>query len=279
MANMKRLVTLILLVLGSFKVFAQQDSTQKATLTLAALYNSNISYYGQVTTEKLPYVLTNVTYKFPVGLYLSASAYHLFLTDGGSDAADLGVGYDYQLNERWSIGAAYNRSFFPANSPLLQASNQNNLNLSTTYNWPWFTTAFNTDYAFGSQEDVFLSLNNSKEIALGYLFNAKNQFTITPAIEVVAGTRHFYETYITEKIKQNQGKGKGASNGTSSTMETTLVPTNSFNLLAYNFKLPLTFSRANYLAEISYQYAILGAKETEVKSQQSFFGLAFYYQF
>jgi hypothetical protein len=275
---MRLFVTVILIAICSIKLQAQQDSAKKITLTLAALYNSNISYYGQVTTEKMPYVLANATLRLPMGLYFSAGAYQLFNYGNGLSEADLGIGYEHEFNEKISIGIAYTRSFFPANSPLLQASNENNLNASITYIWPWLTTEFNADYAFGKQQDVFLSLNNSKEIELGTLFNDKNFLTFTPGVEIVAGTRHFYETYIAEKIKRNQGRGKGASK--ISTVETSLVPTNSFNLLAYNFKLPITLSRAKYMAEVSYQFSILGAKENaEVKTNQSFFGLAFYYQF
>ncbi len=58
-----------------------QTDTLKAskTLTLAALYNSNISYYGQVTSERLPYALLNATLRFPSGLYFSVGSYRLLM--------------------------------------------------------------------------------------------------------------------------------------------------------------------------------------------------------
>lgn len=267
----------------SLQVRAQQDSSKKTTLTLAALYSSNVSYYGQVTNEKLPYVLVNATLRFPVGVHLSAGAYKLLNYGSGISETDLGFGYDYDFNDKWTAGIAYSRSFFPENSPLLQASNENNINLSTTYLWPWFKTDFSADYAFGKQSDAFLSLSNSKEISIGTLFNGKNALYIEPAIELIAGTTHFYETYAIEKNKRDQAKGKGkpaAPPGKPGTGETTTMATNSFNLLSYNFKLPLSLSRANYIAEISYQLSVPGAAATaELKHPQSFFGLAFYYQF
>jgi hypothetical protein len=280
---MKLLLIPAFIFLFSIQARAQQDSSKKTTLTLAALYNSNVSYYGQVTDEKLPYVLANATLRFPIGIHLSAGAYKLLNYGSGISETDLGIGYDYDFNDKWTAGIAYSRSFFPKNSPLLQASNENNVNLSTSYLWPWLKTDFSTDYAFGKQSDVFLSLSNSKEISLGSLFNEKNTLYIEPAIELIAGTKHFYETYTIEKSKRDQAKGKGkpaVPPGKPGLPETTTVVSNSFSLLSYNFKLPLSLSRANYIAEISYQLSVLGSGAApELKRQQSFFGLAFYYQF
>ncbi len=164
----------------------------------------------------------------------------------------------------------------------MQASNENNVNLTGTYTWD-IKSAVSADYAFGTKSDVFLSLNNSKEISLGSIINENNQLYIEPAIELIAGTRYFYETYTIAKAKKDKANGKGPkSPGNSGNAGTTTetVESQTFNLLSYNLKLPLGFSRGNYLAEMSYQLSILGPKAAaELKNQQSLFGLAFYYQF
>lgn len=280
-----RFTSLLLLTCIVFvKAQAQRDTTRKTTVTLAALYSSNVSYYGQTTDEKLPYVLANATVRFPFGLYLSAGSYKLLDYGSGISETDLGAGFDYDFTDRLSAGMAYTRSFFPENSPLLQASNENNVNMSAIYAWPWLKSSFSADYAFGRQTDVFLSLSHSKEIGIGSLFNEKNLVYIEPAFELIAGTRHFYETYTIEKERRDKANGKGkkpvsSGNPTSEIITTTLAAYN-FNLLSYNFKLPLSFNRANYIAEISYQLSVPGPQAAaELKDQQSFFGLAFYYQF
>jgi len=265
------------------KVQAQQDSTKETTITLATLYGSNVSYYGQVTNEKLPYILANATIRFPIGLYLSAGSYKLLNYGPGLSETDIGGGFDYDFTDRLTAGIGYTRSFFPENSPLLQASNENNVNLSAEYTWNWLESSISTDYAFGEEDDIFISLTHSKEISIGYLFNEKNSLSLEPAIDITAGTKHFYKTYIIEKGKRDQAKGienKPNPPGNPNSSITTTVPSNNFDLLSYNFKLPLNLSRANYIAEISYQLSILGQNaETELKRQQSLFGLAFYYQF
>jgi len=284
---MRVLSIYILFFLIAVQVNAQQDTSGKATLTLAALYSSNVSYYGQVTNEKLPYVLVNATLRLPVGLYFSAGSYKLLNYGSGISETNLGLGFDHDFNDKLTADVAYTRSFFPANSPLLQASNQNNLNASASYHWPWFKSSLDADYAFGKDKDVFMSLSNSKNIELGSLFNQKNRISIEPSIEVVAGTRHYYETYITEKNNRNRGNGKGngkppvsPGNSGQNTSIITYVPSTKFNMLSYNFKLPLTWSRANYLVEINGQFSELGQHtEPDIKREQLFFGLAFYYQF
>jgi len=280
---MKTLSLITFFCLSSILVIAQQDSTKKATITVASLFNSDVSYYGQATSDKMPYVLVNATLRFPIGLYLSAGSFKLLNYGSGLSETDLGVGIDHDFNEHFNIGLAFTRSFFPANSPLLQASNENNFNLSGTYSWLSMKTSLNADYAFGEQKDIFLSLTNSKEISLGSLFNDKNSVYIEPALEVVAGTRYFYETYKISKVKREKSKGKGPLSPESSgspAINSSAVESSNFNLLSYNFKLPLSFSRAGYVAEISYQLSVLGAKAAPgLKQQQSFFGLAFYYQF
>ncbi|WP_107215110.1 hypothetical protein [Pedobacter yulinensis] len=253
--------------------YAQKKATAQPTLTLAGLFNSNISYYGQVTTEKYPYLLLNANYKLSSGLYFSAGGYKLLQGDSGISETDLGLGYDHNFTEKLTAGIAYRHSFFKKDSPLLQAANTDNVSLSVENDWAVFKTSIMADYAFGRQQDFFLSLSNSREFIFGQLFDSKDQVSLEPAIELVGGTYRFFDTYV-EKI--NNGKGKGAGNGKTRIVE---VPDSGFSPLSYNLRLPLNYYRGNYLAEASYQVSVLGKKPEEIKPVQSFFGLAFYYQF
>ncbi|MEJ5961581.1 hypothetical protein [Pedobacter immunditicola] len=276
---MKLKIMTFVICLAALNVKAQTDSTattpEKATLTLAAIYGNNVSYYGQGTLEKLPYILTNATFRLPLGLFFSASSYKLLNYGTGMSASDLGIGFDHAFSPKLQAGISYTRSFFPEDSPLLQAANENNINAMVDYQWPWFKSSLSTDFAFGLEKDVFISLNHAKLIELGSLFNENDQIAIEPAVELVAGTQHFLESYTQKK---NQGKGKGSGN--ENTTETIEIPTTSFNLLTYNFKIPFTYSRSHYMAEFAYQYSILGGKiPAETKNSQSFFNLSFYYQF
>jgi len=280
-----RLLSLsVIICFLSIKVKAQKEidptETKKTTVTAAALYSNNVNYYGQTTAQKLPYVLVNGTVRLPVGIYFSAGAYKLLNVGSGISETDLGIGYDHDFNERFTIGIGYNRSFYPKSSPLLQASNENNLNVTADYHWPWFMSSLSVDYAFGQESDVFAGFTNSKVIELGSLFDNHDLLSIEPSIEIVAGTQHFLKTYTEKKNKKNNGNGKGNGNGNGNSTTTTTLPATNFELLSYNFKIPLSYSRASYMAEISYQFSALGTHAiTEAKRQQSFINLGFYYQF
>jgi hypothetical protein len=283
---MKSTVICLLMSLQPCWLIAQTDTandhkSNKTTLTLAAIYSNNVSYYGQSTAEKLPYILANATARLSIGVYFSAGAYKLLNMDGGVSETDFGIGYAYDFTDKFSTDLSYTLSIFPKNSPLLQAANTNNINLTTDYTWPWFKSSLSTDYAFGQESDVFLGITNSKDISLGTVFDEEDQLSIEPAIEIVSGTQHFYTTYQREKIERNNGKGNGANNGNGNgNTETITIPKTSFNLLTYNFKLPLSYSRSSYMAEAAYQYSVLSSSAiTEAKKQQSFISLSFYYQF
>jgi hypothetical protein len=283
---MRSAVICLLICLQTCALMAQTDDANdpkaaKTTLTLAAIYSNNVSYYGQSTAEKLPYVLVNATVRLPIGFYFSAGAYKLLNMGSGISETDFGIGYEHDFTDKFSTDVSYIRSIFPKNSPLLQAANTNNINLTPSYTWPWFKSSLSADYAFGQENDFFLGITNSKDISLGTLFDEEDQLSIEPAIEVVSGTQHFYTTYQQEKIKRNNGKGKGANNGKGQAdTEVITIPKTSFNLLTYNFKLPLVYNRSSYLAEVAYQFSLLGSNAvTEAKKQQSFISFSFYYQF
>jgi hypothetical protein len=259
---------------------AQEDSTKpKTTLTLAAIYSSNASYYGQTSEEKMPYVVTNATVRFPFGLYFSAMAYKLL--DNSSSvisASNAAAGFEFPLSKTLSAGLGYSHTFFPANSTFLQIANANTASASLNYK-SWLTTGITADYAFGKQEDIFFTFANSKNIQLGSLNKKKDIITLTPSIEIVGGTQHFYKTYITKKQKRDSLLGIPLF-PSEPEQEETIKKSSSFDLLSYNLTLPLAYNRAHYMIEASYQLSVLSREvESSSGSARSFFNFSVYYQF
>lgn len=282
---MKKVYLPLFLCFAALQGIAQKRhiTPQAPTFVVAAVYSSNASYYGQSPEEKLPYLLTNASARFPGGLWLSAGAYKLINFGPGISAVDASLGFEMTLNKAETLTGdiSYSRSFYPDNSPLLQAANENSFNITVNHSWNWLNTSLSTDYAFGQESDFFLSFSNSRSIEIGS-FTESDLISLEPAIEVVAGTQHFYETYTTkEKNTKNKGKGKNDEKpGKGNTTVTTTVSKSSFELLTYNIKIPFTYSRPNYMIEAGYQLSILGAKADAVsKRPHTFFNLGFYYLF
>ncbi|MCO4293864.1 hypothetical protein NF867_13425 [Solitalea sp. MAHUQ-68] len=274
---MRYLLSVFFLFITATSVFCQTDST-KATLTVAAVYSSNANYYGQTASEQMPLGLLNATYRMPIGIYFSSSVYQLFNTPT-TPILSLETGYDASITDKLKASISYNHSFFPSNSPVLQASNYNTIGSSLSYSY-LLTSTLGVDYAFGKQQDIFVTFSNSKSIELGSLFDENDAISIEPAVELTSGTQHFYQTYITHKNSKNQpGKNNSGQNNGNAPV-TTYVPNTKFSFLSCNFKIPFNYSRDSYLIETSYQLSVLGKNdEIPLGTMKSFLGLSFYYQF
>ena len=250
---------------------------KKTSLTLAAIYNTNADYFGQTADRSLPYILANATLSFPFKLSVSVSSYKLLDSTKGITSTILGLGYDFSLTKNIQAGVNYSHIFNATNSPLLQAANSDNASANIKYNY-WLNTGLTADVFFGDEQDVFLTFSNSKEIELGSI-TAKDIISLTPTIEIVGGTQHFYQSYTTTQRERGRILG-GIFQKPKVTTATTTVATTKFNLLSYNFSLPLSYNRSNYMIEATYKLSILGKKvEAVSRTPNSFFNLGFYYQF
>jgi hypothetical protein len=289
---MKQLTCMIFLGLIVLKCGAQTDSLKnsvetdtakpKSTLTTGVTYCNNADYYGQVALDRLPYIAVAATYLLKSRFYFSGMAYKLLNdTQGFISATNIGAGYNFKLFKNLSAGLSYSHTFYPSNSPFLQASNPDNASVEFTYE-NWLSITASGDYAFGQTSDIFAKLGLSKMISLGNI-GKKDIITLTPAFEVVSGTQRFYQTYITQKrlvdsllgillppLTGSQTPGSTAFTKTITTM----------NLISYNLKVPLAYNRANYLIEVQYQLSALSNEaETGAGKVNSFLSFSFYYQF
>ncbi|MGN6249944.1 MAG: hypothetical protein ACTHNG_16445 [Ginsengibacter sp.] len=284
---MKSLMLLFFLSATSAASFAQTDSTatadsnNKSTLTLAAIYANNASYYGQKAAEPTPYVAAAAVFQLPSGIYFTGQSYKLLNdTSSAVSAGALGLGYTFHIGKKFITDMSYSHSFYPAYSPLLQASNAENASLSFSIDSVWIKPKLTADYAFGKTNDAFVTAEISKSIDL-FSISSKDIVTIEPAANVVGGTQHFYQSYITEKKIHDSVLGilgvPGLGNSRSVSHADT-VTTTSFNLLSYNFKLPIAYNRSHYLLQAEYQLSVLGEKAVN-KQINSFLTFSFYYQF
>lgn len=275
---MKYLYTLLLCCGFATHGWTQQDSISKSSLTLAAIYGNTANYFGQTTAEKLPYVLSHAAYKLKGGVYFSASALTLLNNASGVAAVDVSAGYGFTPFKNAEANVSYTRSFYQKNAPLLQASNENNVNgeLSFTH---FLTSTLSADYAFGKQSDVFVSFTNSKLISLFSL--SENDFiSLEPAISIIGGSQRYYQTYTTEKENRKKFLDPLFPGSPPPKTETNTVESTKFDVLAYTFSLPLAYNRTNYTIEASYQATLASKNMVEGSDKPvSIFNLGFYYMF
>jgi len=260
---------------------ATDSAAEKSTLTLGATYCNNADYYGQKAVENIPYFAASATYRFRSGIYFSGLAYRL-LKDSINivSAENLRGGFDFKISKRVSVDISYSHTFYPSYSPLLQASNPDNISATLTYE-NFLSSKLTGDYAFGKTTDFFVTAGTGKQINLGH-FTQKDIITITPALAVTAGTQRFYQTYLIEKKLQDSLLGiiLPPLTGPQTTEVSQTVTTTQFSLLSYNLNIPLAYNRAGYMIEINYQLSLLSNKAASGPGQlNSFFSASFYYQF
>jgi hypothetical protein len=196
-------------------------------------------------------------------------------------AGSLGAGVNFKLTKNLTTDLSYSHNFYADNSPLLQAANVDNASVALSFE-KWLTTSLTGDYAFGKTSDAFVTAAISKQVSL-FSIGKKDVVTITPLANIVGGTQHFYQTYIKEKKIRDSLLGVlpvpifGRPN---SNQHTDTVMTTAFNLLSYNFKLPLAYNRGNYVIEAAYQLSLLSDHvQASTGNVNSFFTFSFYYQF
>jgi hypothetical protein len=261
-------------------VFGQSDtlsSEKRNTLTLSSIVSSNANYYGQTAAEALPFAYVDLKLRTSWGWYISGGGYHLLKENNFPSELHLSSGFEFNLGPKADLEVGYTRSFYSKASPLLQASNPNSLS-STIGIDHLFRTELTADYNFGKSEDIFISLDNSKNILLGQ-WGQKNTFYLKPGISIVSGTQRFYTTYIEER-KQWMGLNNILpipENNQNQTTETTTVATD-FSLLSYNFNAPLIYYRGKGAVMLSYQLSVLSNRTAQGKRSNSFLSLGYFYQ-
>lgn len=293
---MKQINIIVILIFYSFHGYSQSDpdsvkvntdsiKTAGSALTLGLVYANNANYYGQAAAERIPYAAVAASWKFRSGFYLTGLAYRLLNDTSGAtvSASNFGGGYRFKISKHLTADLGYNHTFYPAYSPFLQASNPDNGSFSIEYE-KGLDSKITADYSFGKTQDLFVTAGTAKQISLGSI-SQKDLITFTPALEVVAGTQHFYQTYLTEKRLRDSllglvldpvlGNGSGQNQSSSKTTVTT-----RFNLISYTLKCPLAYNRSHYMVEAQYQLSVLSQQaQSGAGKTNSFFSVSFYYQF
>ncbi|MGO4288993.1 hypothetical protein [Chitinophaga sp. RAB17] len=252
--------------------------SRKVTLTMGLLYSNNANYYGQTAIKPMPYAAASATLQFRSGIYFSGVGYRL-LNDSGSivSATSAGVGWGFKMGKKLTGDISYSHTFFPANSPFLQAANTDNATAALKYHY-WMTSGLNVDYAFGKQQDLFVTLSTEKQIHLGSFSKGKDLITLTPSVEAVGGSQHFYQTYVKER--KFLGLPLPVLPGIPGASEMVTEEASRFDLLSYGIRVPLAYNRAHYMIEVAYQLSVLGDKALSgAGNTNSFFNCSFYYQF
>jgi hypothetical protein len=239
---------------------------KKSALKLGMTYNSNSVYQGRTDSVTTPNYSLGVTYTLKSGIFFSGSVNYVpnrefDKLDGGS----LETGYNFELGNL-SGGVALSKYFASFNSTSLISALDLNLGTELSYNIDdIITPSVHVDYAIGNGggNDFILTGGVAHEFDFDKPFGKQDKLSIEPGIHFNAGTQNFYNTYFirqknSESKRQNFRKTgkKGTTSVTNAGTTATTTNYNKFQVLAYEFNIPLSYTIKKLSIDVNPIYAI-----------------------
>ncbi|MEX2232106.1 MAG: hypothetical protein WD824_08100 [Cyclobacteriaceae bacterium] len=263
----------------SVKASGKSDSTTKKTRTLffGLTYGSNSSFLGRYQARILPYYSADISYKNKTGLFLSFLAYDINNSITFLDEVDVMAGWNVDLSKRVDASVFYTRYFFTESSELIKASVANTASASLGLDWGLLYSKITGYYIFGPTHDFFLVIDNSRYIEFPPIFRKDDYLALDPKITIITGTQTFVDTHYinqgTPLIRPGNGRpGGNPGSGGSTRPATTETSQTIFNVLSYEFSLPVSYNTGKFSFEITGRYSIpVNLLEGDTSAPQFFF--------
>ncbi len=227
------ILTALCIFLGfSLSSQAQIETPKKtiATVISGLSYSPKLHYYGRTDELKSSALMPTVLVQFDsLGLYLTGSTVFTTNTVQPLEYAATVTEIGYKFGKKQGIaGSIYGDKFFYQNKTLVQSALQGQVGLNLSHLNKVANINLTSIAAFSDKTDFFASAGLEHPIVMR---TGKSVFVVTPTAVANAGTQSFTNTYF----KNNKFLGIPISN--QSTTQTTQV----FNLLSYEFSMPVVW--------------------------------------
>ncbi|MDI9882766.1 hypothetical protein [Flectobacillus longus] len=249
---MKRIIILItLFILSGFSFIIQAQSEAEnpkktvATIIGGVSYVPKLHYYGRTDQLKSSAVMPTVLVQFDsVGLYFTGSTVFTTNTTQPLEYAATVTEVGYKFGKKQGIaGSIYGDKFFYQNKTLVQSALQGQAGLNLSHLNKVANVNLTSIAAFSDKTDFFASVGLEHPFVMK---TGQSVFVITPTAVANAGTQSFTNTYF----KNNKFLGIPVSN--QSTTQTTQV----FNLLSYEFSVPMVWVYNNIFLVVTPGYVM-----------------------
>jgi hypothetical protein len=252
---------------------------RKQSATVGVSYGSDVQFFGRTGPITYPFMSTDAIYNTKNGFFLYASAYKVLGYNPLIDEIDLGAGYLYHYSKDFTGTASYTRFFFNKDAAqVIKSASSNDLDWNNSYNWTILKSGVTLDYLFGRSHDYFVTISNSKNFESNFgIFDDKDYLSFTPAVNIILGTQNFVQRYDLDHEYQMQANNIYIQNINGPRMAR---DNGMFNMLNYNFKIPIAYNRPHYTLEFSYKYSIpVNVEGILMNHRESFYNATFYYVF
>lgn len=247
---MKRIQTFTILL--SFFVFqlasAQSDSTEKQEpkFKLGINYNSGLNYYGRTDSLKSTGVFPLAELWFTKDIYVNAAP--VFVNNAVQSMEYAGtvtsLGY-LHVTDKWISNLYLLKPFYKQSSQLVQSALKAQTGASFSKLNKILNITLGGDLKFSDKVD--LGATAGLDHLIKKQFEDKSVLVIDPSFYAYAGTQNFTNTYY----KKNNG-----FLGLPGSTEQVNQSVTQFNILAYEFSVPVVYVKGKWMALVTPSYIL-----------------------
>jgi len=238
---------LLSLFIFSTCCFGQTSDTasQKAQLKLSLNYNSHLNYYGRTDSLRSSGVFPMAELWFTPEFYINAAPVFVNNKVSSFDYAGTITSIGYQhVSTHWISSIYFLKPFYKENSQLVQAALKAQAGANFTYLNKAVDLTFGGDIKFSDKIDF--GLTGGIDHLFKKQFSDNSVLVINPSFYVYAGTQQFTNTYY----KRSNFLGfPGAQQQVSQNVQ-------SFNILSYEFSIPVVFAKGKFMLLFTPAYVI-----------------------
>lgn len=241
-----------LLILTSH-LFAQVTDKPKATTFKIQLdYLSDYVYNGRADSIKYPYQITTATVNFANGVYVNLGADYL-LTQGEKrfDFFQFDVGYDFDIDKKWTGTVYGTKYFYSSQSALINGNISTDLGANMNYDAGFLQINNSLDVFFANKADIQWTTGIEKNFT-----TEKNntKWSFDPGVYANISSLNYYESEVSRRLRP-KNSGIKAANPINLISSTTTNQT-GLKLMALECSFPISYETEHIGFSIYPTYAI-----------------------
>jgi hypothetical protein len=209
-------------------------------------YLTNSVYAGRKDSAALPYFTPSIEYNHKSGLYLGASISYLANSNSRIDVWSLDLGYSFDILKKLHTNLYINKPFYNSNSRNVQSNVSFYTGGTLSYETKIINISATGNVMFGSESDFSLILSLDHQFS----WDGKKDaiWTITPMLNTYLGSVGFYQNYKFQRVNPR--------NNLPQTVNVTISSPNQFQVLSYEFSLPIYFDKTKWGIFLNPTFAI-----------------------
>lgn len=225
-----------------------KPDTRRNVFTANLDFQSRISYYGRTDSLKSSLLNPGIGYQLKMGLYAQASM--IFINNPVQSLDYTAIifegGYRFGQNKKFSGNIFYNQYLYEKDTRLIQSVVKSQTGFNVAYETKVITFNINGNLKFSNKTDVGAAAGLDHLFLIRYP-NQHAAIGINPSAYAYFGTQNFSHTYYEQKKLFNL---------IPTTPEVVTKNSEQFNVLSYEFSLPVVFVYKKFNATLSGTYVM-----------------------